>query len=124
MPEPTIGAARHRRRPTQHDHARSPAAAEARDYPHASNLKKREYHKPERIEGPIIAKHPQTEQPRSMQRDYKRVVRRPEFDPAFCAQSAGVEMCEAKLDEPLRQHECDQPDAVKHAEPRAQASLR
>jgi hypothetical protein len=59
-----------------------------------------------------------------MHRDHKRVMRRAEFDPTLCAQSAGVEMCEAKLDEPLRQHEREQPGALTHAQPRARASLR
>src|SRR5262245_28261067 len=124
MPEPTIGAARNPWRPAQHDYACGPPPAEACDHPHTSNLKKREYHKPERIDGPIIAKHPQAEQPRSMQRDHKRVVRCAEFDPALCAQPAGIEMCETKLDEPLRQHEREQPGALTHAQPRARASLR
>ena len=63
---------------------------------------------------------------RTVQRTVRRYRsrRRAEFDPTLCAQSAGVELRQAKLDEPLRQHERNQPGTLTHAQPRARAGLR
>src|SRR5690349_10126047 len=114
MPDPAIRAAGNRRRTAEHDDARGPAPAEARDHPQAADLEKNEYRQPEQIDRLVVSQRPKSEQPKPMQDDHQWVMRRAEFDAAFGAKPSGVELREPELENSLCAQECDQPGSLTH----------